>query len=160
VSAAPPPRPDPPPPLRYEKRDVEARAVLRFSVMLGVFAVITTLVLLPVFGWLRSRELGQDPPAPAMGRQAPGARQAPEPRLQVSPPQDLQAVQRDAERRLHSYGWVDEDKRIVHIPIEDAMRLLAQRSAAPSPPAAPSAPAGPQGSGRAPEPSPRPEGKP
>jgi hypothetical protein len=130
---------------------VEASAVVRFGAILAVVTLVTIALLVPVFGWLRSHEAGQDPPPPPMGRQPPGARQAPEPRLQLSPPQDLRAAQREAERRLTSYGWVVEDKRIVHIPIDDAMRLLAQRAGAPSPPASPAA---------APSPAAKPERKP
>jgi hypothetical protein len=149
VSAPEAPRPDAPPPLRYEKRDVEPSAVVRFGAILAVFALVTTLALLPVFSWLRAREQRHDPPPPPMGRQPPGVRQAPEPRLQVSPPQELEMVQRQAERELQGYGWVDEEKGVVRIPIDEAMRLLVERSAAaaaapaasPSPAAPPAAPA-------------------
>lgn len=50
----------------------------------------------------------------------------PPPRLQVSPPQDLQTLQKKYQSILHSYAWVDRDKGIVRIPIERAMELLAQ----------------------------------
>ena len=30
---------------------------------------------------------------------------------------------------LHSYGWVDKNAGTVHIPIEDAMRLMLERGA-------------------------------
>jgi hypothetical protein len=30
---------------------------------------------------------------------------------------------------LNSYGWVDHDKQIVHIPVETAMKKLADGSA-------------------------------
>jgi hypothetical protein len=131
-------------PVHYEKRDVEPGAIVRFGAILAVVTLLTSLLLWPVFNWLRGREASQDPPAPPMGRQAPG-RLPPEPRLQVSPSQDLQATQREAQRSLQTYGWVDEDKGIVRIPIDEAMRLLVERS--------PSAPAGPQGFGPPPSPS-------
>jgi hypothetical protein len=128
------------PSVRHEKRDVSAGAVARFGLILAVVTVLTAVLLYPVFGWLRTREGRQDPPAPPMGRQAPG-RLPPEPRLQVAPPQELEAARREADQVLQSYGWVDEDKGIVRIPIEDAMRLLVERSAAPAPAASPSVPA-------------------
>jgi hypothetical protein len=119
-------------PVRYEKRDVEPATIVRFGVILAVVTLLTTAVLYPVFVWLRVREARQDPPAPPMGRQAPG-RLPPEPRLQELPPRDLQVVQREADQELKSYGWVDEDKGVVRIPIDEAMRLLVERSASPSP---------------------------
>jgi hypothetical protein len=33
------------------------------------------------------------------------------------------------EAELHSYGWVDKNAGTVHVPIEDAMRLMLQRGA-------------------------------
>jgi len=34
-----------------------------------------------------------------------------------------QVLRREQERRLHSYGWVDEKKGLVHMPIERAIDL-------------------------------------
>ena len=45
-------------------------------------------------------------------------------RLQTSPHQDLKAFDREKHARLSSYGRVDEGH--LHIPIERAMRILAQ----------------------------------
>jgi hypothetical protein len=49
------------------------------------------------------------------------------PRLQVDPEADLAALNRAAEARLNSFGWIDRGAGIAHIPIEDAMRRLAER---------------------------------
>jgi hypothetical protein len=57
----------------------------------------------------------------------PRAQRLPEPHLQVDPPADLQAL-RSAERaRLSSYGFVDRDHAVVHIPIDVAKRRLLER---------------------------------
>ena len=50
----------------------------------------------------------------------------PAPRLQVSPPSDMQRFHRDEMLRLNSTGWVDKAQGVVHIPIADAMREIAQ----------------------------------
>ena len=34
----------------------------------------------------------------------------------------------EQERRLNSYGWVDRDKQIIHLPIERAMEQMAAES--------------------------------
>jgi len=49
------------------------------------------------------------------------------PRLQVSPPVDLEAFRAREEVELNSYGWIDRASGIVHIPIEQAMDLLVQK---------------------------------
>ncbi len=36
------------------------------------------------------------------------------------------ALREEQERRLHSYGWVDRDKGLVHMPIERAIDLSVQ----------------------------------
>ena len=41
------------------------------------------------------------------------------------------------EAELHSYGWVDKNAGTVHIPIEDAMRLMLERGALTSRPVEP-----------------------
>lgn len=50
----------------------------------------------------------------------------PEPRLQVNAQGDFQAFHATQEAELNSYGWVDRQKGVVHIPIERAMQLLIQ----------------------------------
>ena len=50
----------------------------------------------------------------------------PEPRLQVAPPQELQTYKATEQARLSTYGWVNKQAGIVHIPIERAMQIIAQ----------------------------------
>jgi hypothetical protein len=127
--------------VRYEKQDVNPGLVVKFGLGLTAVTVLTAVLLVPLFGWLRGHEASHDPPPPPMGRQAPG-RLPPEPRLQVTPLQDFETAQRTAREALDSYGWVDESARVVHIPIEEAMRLLVERSAR-TPAAASPSPAAP-----------------
>jgi hypothetical protein len=51
----------------------------------------------------------------------------PEPRLQVVPRADLIALESQQRARLSSYGWVDREKGIARIPIEEAMRAVVER---------------------------------
>jgi hypothetical protein len=51
----------------------------------------------------------------------------PDPRLQPSPRDDMQAFYREEIQRLNSLGWIDQGHGIVHIPITDAMRRIAQQ---------------------------------
>jgi hypothetical protein len=50
----------------------------------------------------------------------------PGPLLESVPGQEFQSVHATQEAQLNSYGWVDRENGIVHIPIERAMELLAQ----------------------------------
>lgn len=49
----------------------------------------------------------------------------PEPRLEIYPAQNFPALHATQEAGLNSYGWVDRQNGIVHIPVERAMELIA-----------------------------------
>ncbi|MBP2302435.1 hypothetical protein [Azospirillum picis] len=51
----------------------------------------------------------------------------PEPALQVDPPADFQRYKAQAMDRLAGFGWIDRGRGIVHVPIADAMRRIAER---------------------------------
>jgi hypothetical protein len=51
----------------------------------------------------------------------------PEPELQKNPQVDLQNFERDQRATLSGYGWVNQPKGIVRIPVEQAMRMIAAR---------------------------------
>ncbi len=116
--------------------DIDNRAVLAIvgGFLLFVAAAVTGLLLFLDF-------------------QAPGAfsprveRRFPPPELQTSPEVDLARFEAMQHAQLSSYAWVDRDHDIARIPIEEAMRLVAQRGAhaydpVPAPPAAAPAPSG------------------
>ena len=50
----------------------------------------------------------------------------PQPRLQTDPSDDLARFLVDEDKRLNTYYWIDKEKGIVHIPIEQAMQELAE----------------------------------
>lgn len=52
------------------------------------------------------------------------------PAPQAAPAEDLAALKERAETRLGSYGWVDREQGIAHIPLADAMRLKARENGA------------------------------
>jgi hypothetical protein len=51
----------------------------------------------------------------------------PAPRLQASPPLDLDALRAGEFKRLSSYGWISPQDDLIHIPIERAMELVLER---------------------------------
>jgi hypothetical protein len=77
----------------------------------------------------------KDSPLPAMTFQErvhmpADIRRIPPPVLQEDEAMDFQRVREQEDRRLKSYGWVDAKSGVVHIPIGEAMRLLADRKTA------------------------------
>jgi hypothetical protein len=131
------------PGVRYEQSDVRAGAIVRFGVGVVIVIAVASVGLLGLFKVLARQERRHDPPAPPLAR--PAGDLPPMPRLQVAPLQDLEQVRAKEEEELNSYGWVDPRAGIVHIKIDDAIRILAQRglpqtapAPSPSPSAAPS----------------------
>lgn len=54
----------------------------------------------------------------------------PAPLLQTDPPSELKAFRAEEEARLDSYGWVDRQRSVVRIPIEQTMKELAAKGIA------------------------------
>jgi hypothetical protein len=50
----------------------------------------------------------------------------PGPRLETNPEAELQRLRAEEEKWLNTYGWIDKQKGIVRIPIEEAMKKLAR----------------------------------
>jgi hypothetical protein len=65
----------------------------------------------------------------------------PLPRQQTDPRADMQKFYAEEIQRLNSAGWVDKAKGAVHIPIEEAMRIIAREKIPgwPAPPEKPPA---------------------
>jgi hypothetical protein len=109
----------------YEKRDINPRAILWIGVAIIISAVVIHFAVWGVFDLFSAREVHKGkPPATLVNtkRQPP-----PAPRLQTDAPADLREMRARETAALESYGWVDRQKGIVHIPVERAMELLVER---------------------------------
>jgi len=51
----------------------------------------------------------------------------PQPRLQQSPAEDLATLRRHEDQALHSYQWVDRQRHIAAIPIDEAMNIVVRQ---------------------------------
>jgi hypothetical protein len=107
-----------------EERDVRLRPLIISGMCLALLAGLSLLAMWLLFDYFAARRARLEVvPSPAFeARQLP-----PEPRLQVSPQQDLRQMRAAETAVLHSYGWVDRQAGIVRIPIERAIELLAER---------------------------------
>lgn len=100
----------------------------------GLLTVVAMILMYGLFHWIVSgdRLYDERPLSLAAGEQP----SPPLPRLQAEPEAEYRAFDAAMTRQLEGYGWVDEAAGIVHIPIEQAIELLAERglpSAAASP---------------------------
>jgi hypothetical protein len=112
--------------VQHESSDVDIRAIFGFGIALAALAVAIHVLVWLLFLYFTTRaaaNLGTEHPL-AAGQEL---RLPPEPRLQVTPRQDLQELRARDDEILNSYQWVDRTAGIVRIPIDEAMKLTVQR---------------------------------
>jgi hypothetical protein len=106
--------------------DVNAAAVVGFAVALTIALAIALVLLGQLFVVFRVSETHSGAtlrnPA-ASDLRLPST----EPQLQVHPRRELLELRAREDAGLNSYGWVDQPAGIVHVPIEDAMKRIAER---------------------------------
>ena len=110
----------------YEHTDANVWIIVKFLIWLAVSAVIVHVGLGLMYTLLIDRALETGEPRYPLAA-AQGERLPPTPRLQQFPRNDLYQFRQDEERLLQRYGWMNRNSGIVHIPIEDAMRLTVER---------------------------------
>jgi hypothetical protein len=115
------------PHVSHERSDVSVFPILVFGLGLLVAAVVVYLLVWWLFDAFATRAARLGQPLPPMAARATGEPVPPEPRLQVSPAQDLREMRASEDARLNTYGWADQTAGVVHIPVEQAMQILAQR---------------------------------
>jgi hypothetical protein len=124
------------PDVAFEKADVRATPILKFLIGIAVTTVVVAFLLYGFYGAMRAYVAAQQPPAPHLT--FPADRQPPRPRLQDVPLKDVHELRAAEDATLSTYGWVDQGRGTVHIPIAEAMRLTLERGVAAAPAAAPS----------------------
>jgi len=107
----------PNPTTAFEPSDWDLRPIVLIYVGIIILLVLCAFVLIAAYpGSLRD--------ADRTPRVVP-----PAPRLQTDGEADLNRFRADEEKRLDTYYWIDKQKGVVHIPIEQAMKSLAQTGA-------------------------------
>src|SRR6478609_4413384 len=117
------------PEVSYEPSDASPVPVVLTRIGLAAVVILCALVALGLLAWYFSTHAESPSEAPPI---AHGLRVIPpEPRLQPSPRIDFEQFRTQQLQTLESSGWVDRDKGIAHIPIADAMRIIAERGIPP-----------------------------
>jgi hypothetical protein len=110
----------------YELSDLPPKGIALFALILAVTVLIVGFLTYGIARHFRAGAVSRQLPAsPHAQRREP----APAPHLWVNPAQEFKAMRAEDDLVLNSYGWVDKQKGIARIPIEQAMELLAQQAA-------------------------------
>lgn len=117
----------------YEDRDLGARGIIVFLVVLGISGLALCLIVWGYFDWHAKHMRGNVPvaQAPAVGTPT-GAIPSPtdrfpKPSLQLDDVADMNLYRQSVTARLNSYGYIDKSAGIVHIPIDVAMGIVAKQ---------------------------------
>jgi|RhiMethySRZTD1v2_1073278.scaffolds.fasta_scaffold824083_2 hypothetical protein len=126
----------------YEKRDATIRPLAESGVLLVVLCLVSFWSMIYVHHWLQGIELEKAPLGNAL---TPAREIPPGPLLETAPHMPVNWAEtkqlqteffkksslgdaRSVElARLHGYGWVDEQSKIAHIPIQQAMQKLVEQ---------------------------------
>ena len=112
--------------VKYERTDASVRGVVWFLGILTVCGLLIQLLLAGLYKYMAGPDVSlyEHTSAASVYSKPP---RVPQPRLQSDPVADRSLLVATQEQRLNSYGWVDQNAGVVHIPIERAIDLLAQR---------------------------------
>ncbi|HEX4424230.1 MAG TPA: hypothetical protein VH079_02450 [Terriglobales bacterium] len=124
----------------FEKRDLSAGGLYGFFAGLIVCTGIVFAIMLGVYHFMDSYEKSHEPPMSPMAKTEADTRESdtpavtkqmektfPLPRLETDERTEIRDFRLKEEQQLHSYGWVDQSAGSVHIPIDQAMQLIAER---------------------------------
>ena len=111
--------------IHHEISDVHVRPLAWLGVGLALLVVISIVAMKGVFTLLDRQLAQRDVAPPPMMTQRP--QQPPEPRLQTTPVPNRKLILEQENRQLTTYSWVDSKSGVVRIPVDQAMKLLAER---------------------------------
>jgi len=104
----------------FEEADVNVFAVGKFAVGLVLVTILAMGMIVGVFNVLKSMEGGE-------AKTIDPTTVFPQPQLQKTPPPDLKNVRAAEDQVLNGYGWVDQQKGVVRVPISQAMDMVVKK---------------------------------
>jgi hypothetical protein len=112
IAAGPGGHPSEPPHTAFEPTDWEIAPVA--WVYVGALLLLVVSCFVVIAGYPTSlpdvsRDLRINPPGP---------------RLQTDPARDMRQLRADEEKKLNTYYWIDRQKGVIHVPIDEAMKKL------------------------------------
>jgi hypothetical protein len=115
------------PGVSHETRDINVFQVSAFGIGLLLSCIVTVFAMWVMFNFLFQREDAKNADNPAKAMMNERQKLPPEPRLQAEPKVELKDLRADEDAILSSYGWIDPNKGIVRIPIDQAIDIVAQK---------------------------------
>ena len=111
----------------YEHTDIDPGIAGRFALWLAIAMIISVGIVYGTFWFFEGREVTSNQQNQQFPLAEGQSKEPPAPRLQTQPFKDVYLLKQAQLERLTSYGWVDQSTGVVHIPIDEAMRILIER---------------------------------
>lgn len=111
--------------VKYETTDANAKWLGAIGAAIVIAAIILPFLLRGLYGYLEQTATQGPAVSEVMGKKGFDAPTAPQ--LEPNPVDDYRKFRQSQGERLNNYGWVDEQKGVVHIPIEQAMQKLIKQ---------------------------------
>ena len=108
----------------HQEDRVSIRSILLFGLGLVAVVVVIFVVLAAMMGRFATLDQRREARRPDLFANEQGL--YPGPRLQRAPDLDMRQMRREVRERLDSYGWVDREAGIAHIPIDRAIEITAR----------------------------------
>jgi hypothetical protein len=114
---------------------VSTKIVGGFGIVLVALSIAAAILIALLFrGFQKVAEKQDAETVAAEGMDRPLAKLPPPPRLEIEGGRHQRDFRTAEEERLETYGWMDRSLGAVHVPIERAIDLIAERGVAPLPP--------------------------
>jgi hypothetical protein len=111
----------------HEHTDIEPSIAGKFALWLAVAMAISVGIVYGTFWLFEGREHDASRSAQVFPLAAGHAKEPQGPRLQTQPFKDGYLLRQHESDTLTTYAWVDQSAGVVRIPIEEAIRLMAER---------------------------------
>jgi hypothetical protein len=120
----------------FEQQDLTAQSIYAFLISLVVGGVLVYVAVWGLYRFLDARQRSRQPAQSPLVKQVDTETRIvspeeitkfPQPRLERNERIEINDFRLKEEQTLSTYGWVDEKAGVMHIPIERAMQLVAQR---------------------------------
>src|SRR5687767_15297912 len=106
--------------------EIDVKSIIGFAVGLSVVTLIVLALMWAMGIIFKEAEEAKDRPPPAMA-EALVDPIPPGPRLQPTPPRDMDELRAQDQELLSTYGWVDQARGVARIPIDRAMSIAVEK---------------------------------
>ena len=114
------------PPSQGFDTEIDLRSIVLFGFGLTLVSLIVLAVMWAMGVVFKESEEAKDRPPPPMA-EALDDPIPPGPRLQSTPPRDMDELRAQDHEALSTYGWIDPAAGVARIPIDRAMSIVAEK---------------------------------